>query len=1187
MRQLLNSQVYFRLEQITPFQLFQAPVLTALRRATRKPKLGWRVERERAWPRVLEHLEDVEWSRFTSRVRFSRERFTFKQAIGQIYAGVLSGHIWSKWVESPLEREIRSLAFLIAVAWNHERYQEELLDHWKNDLVVYKQYRSVSEEMTEKTHKIKEKREGYLRIDIETENEDQPFLFFIIKRSKNNQKWLKPVKFNGSYSKFDEVVLSISPVEERVIRFAEIYISTLELINLKYSSFWSRPKDHDLARIDLARDQFIESMIGFEELYFEGKKIEVLDQAWSPRFLASDTPSQKLSFRWESRPSLFIGAQEGWVLGPDYKLMRCSAAQLSLLNTPLFNQPLEIEEGEIDEFIKEVLPVLPADVDLQTARLEALKLTPEPVLRLTADKRDLIVEVKTRYQGFEPSRDDGALFYDSVGIIQRDLTREAEHRALIAARLGGALPLRLPQERVYDFLIDDLPQLDEGWIIDADKTILRPRGALSARVNVSSGIDWFDLEVDFEVGGVRVGLKKVMEAWRRKQRYIELPGGAGLARLPDAWLAQHGEAAEEVESLRRLNKKRLGVHSATAVEGLLGEAGEGEAAAHWRAQIARIRQFEQITPRRAPEGVEATLRGYQEEGYAWLTALREMKLGAVLADDMGLGKTLQALCLLVDEQRRSDLPALVVAPTSVIFNWIAEARRFTPSLSTHLYYGPKRVMRDAGVIITSYPLLRRDIEKFQAREWSLVILDEAQHIKNPHSGVAAAARMLNAQMRVALTGTPIENHLMELWSLFQFLMPGFFSSADLFKRRYFTPIQKHNDEEAMGRLRARIRPFILRRLKHEVATELPPRQEQILYCELGPAQRKLYESVRDAYRESVLESVKAQGMEGSTLKVLAALTRLRQACCHPELVPLPQAKGIEESAKLDVLFERLDQLIEDGHRSLIFSQWPSLLKIVLKGLDARGYASLYLDGQTRDRATLQDRWNDPKGPPVFLVSIKAGGSGLNLTGADHVFHLDPWWNPAVEQQANDRAHRIGQTKPVMIYKLVAQDTAEEKILELQARKQALFDAAVNEERLDVARLTQADLEAVFNPSKVKRSSAKPKVIEATLVEPKPKLIEATPAVIEPKPIEATPEPAPVAVEPKPIVKSEEIAPWLQALFNANGDVTTGEVASRMGCSRPTARKHLKGLEDAKLIERRGAGSGTRYHLMAAQPKSLN
>jgi SNF2 family DNA or RNA helicase len=402
----------------------------------------------------------------------------------------------------------------------------------------------------------------------------------------------------------------------------------------------------------------------------------------------------------------------------------------------------------------------------------------------------------------------------------------------------------------------------------------------------------------------------------------------------------------------------------------------------------------------------------------------------LLADDMGLGKTLQALCAVRGR-------TLVVAPTSVLHNWAAEARRFRPALSTNVYHGPKRKLDDADLTLTTYALLRLDSDELASRKWDTVVLDEAQAIKNPDSRVADAAFRLQADFRVALTGTPVENRLDELWSQFHFINRGLLGGRADFQERYARAIGD-GDEETAARLRRRIRPFLLRRLKREVAPELPPRTEGVLRCELDDNERAVYDGVRAATLQNVVSQLEAGG---GVMAALEALLRLRQASCHSALVPGQRAKG---SSKIRLLLETLDSVVAEGHKALVFSQWTSLLDLCEPALVAASIPFIRLDGSTRDRQAVVERFQSSAGPPVLLISLKAGGTGLNLTAADHVLLLDPWWNPAVEDQAADRAHRIGQDRPVMIYRLVASNTVEERILALQQSKRDLARAALAE-----------------------------------------------------------------------------------------------------------------------------------------------
>jgi SNF2 family DNA or RNA helicase len=430
-----------------------------------------------------------------------------------------------------------------------------------------------------------------------------------------------------------------------------------------------------------------------------------------------------------------------------------------------------------------------------------------------------------------------------------------------------------------------------------------------------------------------------------------------------------------------------------------------------------------------PADLTATLRHYQEAGIDWLCALHDANLGALLADDMGLGKTLQALCALRGR-------TLVVTPTSVLHNWRDEIVRFRPGLSYNVYHGPgRRLDQKRDVTLTTYAILRIDADKLADEYWDTLILDEAQAIKNPDSKVTRSAYRLRGNFRMTLSGTPVENRLDELWSQFHFINRGLLGTRRDFEERYAKPIGA-GDGDVAARLRDRIRPFVLRRLKSEVAPELPPRTDVVLHTTLTESERNTY----DAIRAAAIENVVAQLSSGANvMQALEVLLRLRQAACHSALVPGQTANS---SSKVELLLEFLDEVLAEGHKALVFSQWTSLLDLVQPHLDSVDISYTRLDGKTRDRAGVVANFQDPEGPPVLLASLKAGGLGINLTAADHVFILDPWWNPAAEDQAADRAHRIGQNRPVIVYRLVAEDTVEEGILALQEKKRALSEAAL-------------------------------------------------------------------------------------------------------------------------------------------------
>jgi hypothetical protein len=604
--------------------------------------------------------------------------------------------------------------------------------------------------------------------------------------------------------------------------------------------------------------------------------------------------------------------------------------------------------------------------------------------------------------------------------------------------------------------------LAKGWILEVDGARLRSAGRSAGRVR--SGVDFFELHGAVDFDGTEVSFPALLAAAREGSRFVRLGDGSrGL--LPRTWLDRCAglAACAELDG----DALRFGRAQAGILDTLLEAQDEARVDRRFAAFREKVARFTGIVPAEAPAAFCGTLRDYQREGLGWLHFLRDFELGGCLADDMGLGKTVQVLALLAGRakgrrgDKRAPRTSLVVAPKSVVHGWVDEAARFAPALRVLRYDGANRAaLRERfdqhDLVVASYGTLLRDIEHLAPLRFDYAILDEAQMIKNAASRTARAAKTLQADHRLALTGTPVENHLGELASQLEFLNPGLLGRA----RGFAALMGGRQDEAALALLSRTLRPFLLRRTKAQVLAELPAKTEQTILCDLEGAQRRDYDELRRHYQAALSARVERDGLARSKIHVLEALLRLRQAACHPALID--PSRAAESSAKLDVLFEQLDEVLDEGHKVLVFSQFTKLLARVRERLDQRELAYAYLDGRTRDRKERVARFQEDPACRVFLISLKAGGTGLNLTAADYVFLLDPWWNPAVEAQAIDRTHRIGQTRPVFAYRLVARNTVEERILELQERKRSLAGSIFTSDESLVAGLDAEDLRRLLD-----------------------------------------------------------------------------------------------------------------------------
>ena len=584
-------------------------------------------------------------------------------------------------------------------------------------------------------------------------------------------------------------------------------------------------------------------------------------------------------------------------------------------------------------------------------------------------------------------------------------------------------------------------------------------GKAVIEVEVKENIDWFDIHAKIRFGEFEIPFKELRKLIMRKKVEFKLPNGE-IAIIPEAWLTKYADLFALSETDGENEKPVLRKHHLNLVK----ELEEGNLAkVHLTEKLRSLNSFSGIKNYPLPAGFKGELRPYQRAGYNWLRFLSEYKLGGCLADDMGLGKTVQTLTMLQSEKDAGSGATLLIMPTSLIYNWEMEANKFTPELRILNYTGTLRNkdtkrFENYDLVLTSYGITRLDVELLQQFYFNYIILDESQVIKNPTSNIAKAVRELKSRHKLVLTGTPIENSTMDLWSQMSFINPGILGTQTYFRNEFQHPIEKKNDESRSKKLHAVIKPFILRRHKSQVATELPEKVENIQYCSMSPEQEKRYEEVKTHYREKIFKLIDQEGLGNSRFMILEGLTKLRQLANHPRMV---EQGYTGDSGKLEDITYMLENAIAEGHKVLIFSQFVKHLELVRQYLKTNKIDFAYLDGSSTDRKEQVDRFNKDHSLKVFLISIKAGGLGLNLTEADYVFILDPWWNPAVEAQAVDRAHRIGQKKKVFTYKFITRNSVEEKILTLQKRKLKLTTELITTEESFMKQLTHEDITQIL------------------------------------------------------------------------------------------------------------------------------
>ena len=707
----------------------------------------------------------------------------------------------------------------------------------------------------------------------------------------------------------------------------------------------------------------------------------------------------------------------------------------------------------------------------------------EPEVKLMLQERGdyLVFQPIFTYKGFETKASDKDTITipdgDKILIVHRNKEAEmrfldklsALHSQFIRPQEGNSLILKGPDVLKNNWFFLFVDSMKEAKVpvfgFEALRNFRFNTARPSTHIHVSSGLDWFDAKVEIDFEGQKVGIADIKKALASKQSFVQLGDGT-LGILPDEWLKKYSLLFKVGDG--KSDKLRLSKYHMSVIDELYENRNASELSFALDEKFERLREFKNIPEIEAPINLQPILRPYQTAGYQWLNYLNEVGWGGILADDMGLGKTVQALTMLQHyKTQEGKLMAIVVCPTTLIYNWENEIKKFTPDLTYRIHHGSLRVrdmveLQSANIIITTYGTLRSDIQVLLKILFDYVVLDESQAIKNPASKVTRAACLLTAKNRICMSGTPLQNNTFDIFAQMNFLNPGLLGSMDFFRNEFANPIDKFGEQEQKDHLRKLLYPFILRRTKEQVAKDLPEKTETILFCEMESEQRKIYDAYRNSYRDKIMGVIDQQGIDKSQLTILQGLMKLRQICDSPAILN-EEDKHPNHSIKLDELTREIQENIGE-HKALIFSQFLGMLGLIKDKLRQEGVPFEYFDGSTsiNDRQKAIENFQNNDQCRVFLISLKAGGVGLNLTAADYVYIVDPWWNPAVEQQAIDRTHRIGQTKNIFAYRMICIDTIEDKILQLQERKRKLASELISDDVNFVKALSKSDVEYLFS-----------------------------------------------------------------------------------------------------------------------------
>jgi SNF2 family DNA or RNA helicase len=755
-----------------------------------------------------------------------------------------------------------------------------------------------------------------------------------------------------------------------------------------------------------------------------------------------------------------------------------------LMVEKFMNKHLSFDAESWPDQLKDLILPLSKDYQIEfdpSLTREIKNVEPEIELKLMERGDYLLFQPVFKYKGYEakPHDKDTILIAEGDKIIKISRSKELEDEFI--AKLQSLHSQFIHPHDTTSLVLKGADVLRNNWFflfIDAMKDMKVPvygfdslknfrfnTAKPSTHIHLSSGLDWFDAKVELSFGNQKIGIEDIKKALSNKQSFVQLQDGS-LGILPEEWLKKYSLLFKVGEGSS--NKLRLSKYHLSVIDDLYDKRNEEELSFHLDEKFDKIKNFKSIPEVDPPSELEHVLRPYQVSGFHWLNYLNDVSWGGILADDMGLGKTVQALSMLQHYSRtNNDLKSLVVCPTTLIYNWENEIKKFTPALTYRIHHGnlrtrDKEVLQQANIIITTYGTLRSDIQLFKDIRFDYVILDESQAIKNPTSKVAKAACLLNAKNKLCMSGTPLQNNTFDIYAQMNFLNPGLLGSMEFFRNEFSTPIDKFGEPEQKEHLKKLLYPFILRRTKEQVAKDLPEKTETILFCEMQEEQRKIYDAYRNTYRDKIIGLIEEQGIDKSQFNILQGLMKLRQICDSPAILN-EEHKFPNHSIKLDELTREIEENIGD-HKTLVFSQFLGMLGLIKDKLKEDNVVFEYFDGSTppaeRERAIQNFQNNDEC--RVFLISLKAGGVGLNLTAADYVYIVDPWWNPAVEQQAIDRTHRIGQTKNIFAYRMICKDTIEDKILQLQERKRTLAKELIADDTTFVKTLTRADVEYLFS-----------------------------------------------------------------------------------------------------------------------------